>query len=80
MPPIEEERSSSAINVSNAKVRAEQEAERIRIAKDELIDAERINGQTEIRLLEIDRQKDNEQRAIEPRRRLEIQRIARVWK
>src|SRR5262249_41167605 len=51
---IEEDRSSSAISISNAKVRAEQEAERIRIAKDKLIDAERINSQTEIRLLEID--------------------------
>ncbi len=72
---IEEERSSSAISISNAKVRAEQEAERIRIAKDRLIDAERINSQTEIRLLEIDRQKDNEQRAIETSKALESQRI-----
>jgi uncharacterized membrane protein YqiK len=72
---IEEERSSSAISISNAKVRAEQEAERIRIAKDKLIDAERINSQTEIRLLEIDRQKDNEQRAIETSKALETQRI-----
>ena len=72
---IEEERSSSAISISNAKVRAEQEAERIRIAKDRLIDAERINSQTEIRLLEIDRQKDNEQRAIETSKVLESQRI-----
>jgi uncharacterized membrane protein YqiK len=72
---IEDERSSSAISVSNAKVRAEQEAERIRIAKDKLIDAERINSQTEIRLLEIDRQKDNEERAIETSKALETQRI-----
>jgi uncharacterized membrane protein YqiK len=73
---IEDERSSSAISVSNAKVRAEQESERIRIAKDKLIDAERINSQTEIRLLEIDRQKDNEERAIETSKALETQRIA----
>ena len=72
---IEEERSNSAISISNAKIRAEQEAERVRIAKDKLIDAERINSQTEIRLLEIDRQKDNEQRAIETSKALETQRI-----
>jgi uncharacterized membrane protein YqiK len=72
---IEDERSSSAISISNAKIRAEQEAERIRIAKDKLIDAERINSQTEIRLLEIDRQKDNEQRAIETSKDLDTQRI-----
>ena len=72
---IEEDRSSSAISISNAKVRAEQEAERVRIAKDKLIDAERINSLTEIRLLEIDRQKDNEQRAIETSKALETERI-----
>ncbi len=72
---IEEERANSAISISNAKVRAEQEAERVRIAKEKLVDAERINSQTEIRLLEIDRQKDNEQRAIETARALETQRI-----
>jgi uncharacterized membrane protein YqiK len=72
---IEEERSSSAISISSAKIKAEQEAERIRIAKEKLIDAERINSQTEIRLLEIDRQKDNEQRAIETSKALETQRI-----
>jgi uncharacterized membrane protein YqiK len=72
---IEEERSSSAISISNAKIRAEQEAERIRIAKDKLIDAERINSGTEIRNLEIDRQRDNEQRAIEMSKSLETQRI-----
>ena len=47
---IEEERSTSAINISNAKIKVEQEAERVRIAKDRLIDTERINSQTEIRL------------------------------
>lgn len=72
---IEEERSNSAISISNAKMRAEQEAERVRIAKEKLIDAERINSQTEIRLLEIDRQKENEQRSIETSNALETQRI-----
>lgn len=72
---IEEERSGSAINISNAKIRAEQEAERIRIAKEKLIDAERINGETETRLLEIGRKNDEEQRAIEVSKTLESQRI-----
>jgi uncharacterized membrane protein YqiK len=72
---IEEERSSSAISISNAKIRTEQETERIRITKEKLIDAERINSQTEIRLLEIDRQRENEQRAIETSKALETERI-----
>ena len=72
---IEEERSSSAISISNAKIRAEQETERLRITKEKLIDAERINSQTEIRLLEIDRQRENEQRAIETSKALETERI-----
>lgn len=72
---IEEERSSSAISITTAKVRAEQEAERIRIAKDKLVDAERINSKIEIRLLDIDRNKDNELRAIETGMALESQRI-----
>lgn len=72
---IEEERSSSAITISNAKIRAEQEAERVRIGKEKLIDAERINSQTEIRLLEIDRRRENEQRDIEISKALEMERI-----
>lgn len=72
---IEEERSSSAISISNAKIRAEQEAERVRIGKEKLIDAERINSQTEIRLLEIDRRRENEQRDIEISKALEMERI-----
>jgi uncharacterized membrane protein YqiK len=72
---IEEERSSSTISISTAKIRAEQEAERMRIGKDRLIDAERINSQTEIRLLEIDRQKDNELRSIESSKSIDTQRI-----
>ena len=72
---IEEERSSASISISSAKVKVEQESERFRIAKDKLIDADRINSQTEIRLLEIDRQMDNDQRAIETSKAIETQRI-----
>ena len=72
---IEDERSISAISISQAKVKAEQEAERIQIVKEQLIDAARINSKTEIRLLEIDRSKDNEERAIETSRALDTKRI-----
>jgi len=72
---IEQERSSATISINNSRTKAEQEAERIRIAKEKLVDAERINSKTEIRLLEIDRQKDNEMRAIETNKTLEQQRI-----
>lgn len=72
---IEQERANSSISISSAKVRAEQEDERIRIAKEKLVDAERINSQTEIRLLEIDRHRDNELRSIESGKSLETQRI-----
>jgi uncharacterized membrane protein YqiK len=73
---IEDERSTSTISINTAKVKAEQEAERVRIAKDKLVDAERINSQIEIRLLEIERQKENEQRAIQASEEIETQRIA----
>ena len=72
---IEEEKSASAISISQAKIKAEQEAERIRIAKERLVSAERINSETEIRLLSIDRNKDNEERAIVAGKSIETQRI-----
>jgi uncharacterized membrane protein YqiK len=72
---IEEEKSVSAISISQAKMKAEQEAERIRIAKEKLVSAERINSETEIRLLSIDRNKDNEERAIVAGKSIETSRI-----
>ena len=72
---IEEEKSASAISISQAKIKAEQEAERIRIAKERLVSAERINSETEIRLLSIDRNKDNEERAIVAGKLIETSRI-----
>ena len=72
---IEEEKSLSAISISQAKSKAEQEGERIRIAKEKLVSAERINSETEIRLLTIDRNKDNEERAIAAGKLIETSRI-----
>jgi uncharacterized membrane protein YqiK len=72
---IEEEKSVSAISISQAKSKAEQESERIRIAKEKLVSAERINSETEIRLLTIDRNKDNEERAIAAGKLIETSRI-----
>ena len=72
---IEDEKSSSAISISQAKIKAEQEAELVRIAKEKLVSAERINSETEIRLLSIDRNKDNEERSIIASKLIETSRI-----
>jgi uncharacterized membrane protein YqiK len=56
-------------------VRAEQEAERIRIAKDRLVEEERIRSANEIKSLEIERQRETELTEINSRRALESQRI-----
>jgi len=72
---IEEERSSSTISITNAKVRAEQEGERTRIARDKLVEAERINSENEIKTLEIERQKETELAEIGARTRLETERL-----
>lgn len=73
---VEAERSSSAISITNAKVRTEQEGERVRIAMGRLIEAERINSATEIRTLEIERQNDTELAQINSNAALETRRIA----
>jgi uncharacterized membrane protein YqiK len=72
---IEQERSNSVITIHNAKVRAEQENERIVIAKNRALEAERINSINEIRALEIQRQKDAELVDINSKLALETQRI-----
>jgi uncharacterized membrane protein YqiK len=72
---IENERSNAAIAIHNAKVRAEQESERILIAKNRAIEAERITSANEIRSLEIEREKDAELTDISSRMTLETQRI-----
>ncbi len=73
---IEQERSNSAISITNAKVRAEQESERVRIVMGRTIEAERINTATEIRTLEIERQKDTELAEIDSKTALETRRIS----
>ena len=72
---IEQERSNSAISINNSKVRTEQEAERTRIAKERLIDGDRIRSAGEIRALEIEHQKDTELSEINSKKALESQRI-----
>ena len=73
---IEAERSSSAISITAAKVRTEQEGERVRIAMGRLIDSERINSATEIRTLEIERQRDTELAEINSSAALETRRLS----
>ena len=72
---IEEERSNSTISITNAKIRAEQESERIRIAKEKAIDEERISSQNHIRILEIQKKEENELQSINTAKVLETQRI-----
>jgi uncharacterized membrane protein YqiK len=72
---IEEDRSNSAITMHNAKTRAEQEAERIRIAKERLVEAERITATNEIKSLEIERQRETDLTEISSRKTLETRRI-----
>ena len=72
---IEAERSKSQISITQSKVQAEEEGERLRIAKDQAIDAERIRAQNDTRALEIERQKDTELTDITARARLETERI-----
>ncbi len=72
---IEAERSKSQISITQSKVQAEGEGERIRITKDQAIDAERIRAQNDTRSLEIERQKDTELTEIASRAQLETERI-----
>ncbi len=72
---IAAERSKSQISITQSKVQAEEEGERIQIIKDQAIDAERIRAQNDTRALEIERQKDTELTDITARARLETERI-----
>jgi uncharacterized membrane protein YqiK len=72
---IEAERSSSIIAITQARMKAEEEGERIRIVKDQAIDSERIRSQNEIRSLEIEQQKATELTEIASRTALETERI-----
>ncbi len=72
---IEQEVSNSSVAIHAAKVRAEQENERIVIVKNRAIEAERINSANAIRALDIERQKDSELTEIASKATLETQRI-----
>jgi len=72
---IEAERSKSTISITQSKIQAEAESERIRISKDQTIEAERIRAQNDTRSLEIERQKETELTEIASRARLETERI-----
>jgi uncharacterized membrane protein YqiK len=72
---IEAERSTSAIAITQAKLKAEEESERTQIAKDHAVDSQRIRTQNEIRALEIERQKETELTEIASRTKLETERI-----
>lgn len=72
---VEAERSASTIQITQAKVRAEEESERIRIAKDQAVEAERIKAQNDVRTLEIERAKETELTEIASRTKLETERL-----
>ena len=72
---IESERSQSQVSITQSKVRAEEESERFRIAKDQAVEEERIRSQNSIRSLEIERQKDTELTEIASHSALETERI-----
>lgn len=72
---IEAERSTSAIAVTQAKVRAEEEAERSRIARDRAVESERIRKENDLKALEIERSRETEETEIVARTAIETQRI-----
>jgi uncharacterized membrane protein YqiK len=72
---IELERSTSSIAVTQAKVKAEEEGERIRISRDLTIESERIRKETGLRALEIETARSTERTEIDARTATETQRI-----
>lgn len=72
---IEAERASSSVSITQARIRAEEEAERIKIAKTRAVDEARITSENEVRALEIERNRDTELTDIASRTRLETERI-----
>ena len=72
---IEAERSQSSVLITQAKVKAAEQSERIHIAKDQAVEAERIRATNDTRALEIERQKDTELTEIASRAQLETERI-----
>jgi len=72
---IEQERSNSTISIQASKVRAEEENDRIVIAKNLTIESARIHSLNEIRTLQIEREKESELTDIASKTGLETQRI-----
>ncbi|TMV04270.1 hypothetical protein FGK63_18470 [Ruegeria sediminis] len=72
---VEAERASSQIAVTQARTRAEEEAERVKIAKARAIDEARITSENEVKALEIERHRDTELTEITSRTRIETERI-----
>ena len=72
---IADERAKSTIDIETSKVRAEQETDRVRIAKDRLIEIERITSDNEVRTMAIQKQQSTELIEINSHRELEAQRI-----
>jgi uncharacterized membrane protein YqiK len=72
---VETEKSQSTVTITQARIRAEEEGERIRIARDQAIDSERIRATNDVRALEIARARDTELTEIASRSALETERI-----
>lgn len=72
---IEAERSTSQIAITHSRTKAEEEAERILIAKGRAIDEERIRTENHVKALEIERQRDTELTEISSKTRIENERI-----
>ena len=64
--------SNSSVAIHAAKVRAEQENERIVIFKNSILESERINSANAVRALDIERQKDSELTEIASKSTLDI--------
>jgi uncharacterized membrane protein YqiK len=72
---IEAERATSRIAITQSRTKAEEEAERVLIAKGRAIEEERIRAENEVKALEIERQRDTELTDIASKTRIENERI-----
>ena len=72
---IEAKRSNSQIAVVQAKLKAEEESERLHIAKDQAVEVERIRSQKDVRTQEIEQLRDTELADIASRTTLETERL-----
>ncbi|MBL8580304.1 MAG: hypothetical protein JNK47_24165 [Mesorhizobium sp.] len=72
---IEAERATSQIAITQSRTKAEEESERVLIAKGRAIDEERIRAENDVKALEIERQRDTELTEITSKTRIENERI-----